>query len=440
MSEKDVKNMLEIIPVSEFKIEALQVKYPLIDWEIHFEGSRSYWKIIGVGGITQAYQSFEDMLKDFDREYLDASVIPIPLSIEDLPFNATPPFTTEEKEGFFCFVRLRFHRVHGMPDEELREFCDKHYNQLLPLMAEKVHLEKLQVVQSRLTYEGKKGRQETLSKVMSLSLVKDREKSKENGMRLTKQIAPTEGTYLYESEHDQGKHWKSKAKKQRSTNEEDLSQPWLCEETYTFTAWIRNFEVPKRTHMPKNVKMYDGTEDPEDHLKIFQTAAKIERWVMPTWCHMFNSTLIGSAKVWFNKLSLESIDIYVVLRKAFLMNFSQQKKYIKDPVEIHHIKQKEGESMEAFMIRFKVESMHVSRALECMRIFRFMHGITNLDLIKRLNDNILKSVDEGSSKGEYAKSAKKGETSGKEKATEIFMCSLLCLVESRVFVLSESGT
>nr|GFA07793.1 hypothetical protein [Tanacetum cinerariifolium] len=41
MSKEDVQNMLEIIPVSEFKIEALQVKYPLIDWEIHSEGSRS---------------------------------------------------------------------------------------------------------------------------------------------------------------------------------------------------------------------------------------------------------------------------------------------------------------------------------------------------------------------------------------------------------------
>nr|GEX49033.1 leucine-rich repeat protein [Tanacetum cinerariifolium] len=64
--------MLEIVPVSEFKVEALQVKYPLIDWEIHSEGSRSYWKIIRVGRITQAYQSFEDMLKDFDRKDLDA--------------------------------------------------------------------------------------------------------------------------------------------------------------------------------------------------------------------------------------------------------------------------------------------------------------------------------------------------------------------------------
>nr|GEU77540.1 hypothetical protein [Tanacetum cinerariifolium] len=31
MSKEDVKNMLEIVPVSEFKVEALQVKYPLID-------------------------------------------------------------------------------------------------------------------------------------------------------------------------------------------------------------------------------------------------------------------------------------------------------------------------------------------------------------------------------------------------------------------------
>nr|GFD17428.1 hypothetical protein [Tanacetum cinerariifolium] len=75
MSEEDVKNMLEIILVLEFKLEALQVKNPLIDWEIHSEGSRSYWKIITLCGITQAYQSSEDMLKDFDREDLDRKTI-----------------------------------------------------------------------------------------------------------------------------------------------------------------------------------------------------------------------------------------------------------------------------------------------------------------------------------------------------------------------------
>ncbi|GJX53243.1 reverse transcriptase domain-containing protein [Tanacetum coccineum] len=97
--------------------------------------------------------------------------------------------------------------------------------------------------------------------------------------------------------------------------------------------------------------------------------------------------LIGSARVWFDKLPPESIDNYEMLRKAFLGNFSQQKKYIKDPVEIHHIKQREGESTEAFMEMFKAESIYVNEAPECMRISRFMHGITNPDLIKKLNDN-----------------------------------------------------
>nr|GEV84738.1 putative ribonuclease H-like domain-containing protein [Tanacetum cinerariifolium] len=49
-----------------------KVKYPIIDWEIHSEGSRTYWKIIRVGGITEAYHSFEDMLKGLEKEDLVA--------------------------------------------------------------------------------------------------------------------------------------------------------------------------------------------------------------------------------------------------------------------------------------------------------------------------------------------------------------------------------
>nr|GEY02616.1 hypothetical protein [Tanacetum cinerariifolium] len=37
MIEEDVQNMLEIIPVPEFKVETLQVKYPIIDWKIDTE-------------------------------------------------------------------------------------------------------------------------------------------------------------------------------------------------------------------------------------------------------------------------------------------------------------------------------------------------------------------------------------------------------------------
>ncbi|GJT11168.1 reverse transcriptase domain-containing protein [Tanacetum coccineum] len=129
--------------------------------------------------------------------------------------------------------------------------------------------------------------------------------------------------------------------------------------------------------MPSHVKTYDGSGDPEDHLKLFQSAAKTEGWAMPTWCHMFNSTLTGNARVWFDKLPKESIDSYEDLRTAFRENYLQQTKHIKDPVEIHHIKQRDGESTEDFMERYKAEVLDVEGAPECMRISGFMHGITH---------------------------------------------------------------
>ncbi|GJR20348.1 hypothetical protein Tco_0968875 [Tanacetum coccineum] len=71
-----------------------------------------------------------------------------------------------------------------------------------------------------------------------------------------------------------------------------------------------------------------------------------------------------------------------------------QKKYIKDSIELHNIKQRDGESTKDFMKRYKLENRDVKGAPECMRIFGFMHGIIKPKLIKRLHDKILKTVDE----------------------------------------------
>lgn len=196
-----------------------------------------------------------------------------------------------------------------------------------------------------------------------------------------------------ESKASDGEYWKPKSRVFKN-KEDDLYRPYDVEDTDPFTYRIRTFEFPKRTKMPSNVKTYDGTSDPEDHLKSFCTAAKVERSAMPTWCHMFNSTLMGHARVWFDELPAESIDNFEALRKSFLSYFLQQKKYAKDPVELHHIKQREGEPTGVFVECFKTESMHVKGALECMKISGFMHGITNPELIKRLNDKIPQTVDE----------------------------------------------
>nr|GEW84213.1 hypothetical protein [Tanacetum cinerariifolium] len=69
--EEDLKDMMQLIPVKEVYVEALQVKHPIINWKVHTKGERSYWKIIRLGGSTASYQFLVDMLKHFDREDLN---------------------------------------------------------------------------------------------------------------------------------------------------------------------------------------------------------------------------------------------------------------------------------------------------------------------------------------------------------------------------------
>nr|GEX87814.1 reverse transcriptase domain-containing protein [Tanacetum cinerariifolium] len=174
-----------------------------------------------------------------------------------------------------------------------------------------------------------------------------------------------------ESDTSDGGHWKSKLKRRKPTGEEDLAVPWSCEEVDPFTPRILNFKSSRKTRIPNNVKTYDGTGDPEDHVKIFQAAA-------------------------------------------------QQNKYVKDPVEIHNIKQMDGETIEDFIERFKVKIGRMKGAPKCMRISRFMHGVNNPELTKCLFEHVPKTMEEMMTtttafiRGETAAaSKKKGHTSWK---------------------------
>nr|GEW00340.1 KRAB-A domain-containing protein 2-like [Tanacetum cinerariifolium] len=43
--EEKIKEMIQLVPIEEVYVEALQVKHPIIDWNVHIEGQRAYWKI-----------------------------------------------------------------------------------------------------------------------------------------------------------------------------------------------------------------------------------------------------------------------------------------------------------------------------------------------------------------------------------------------------------
>ncbi|GJW28643.1 reverse transcriptase domain-containing protein [Tanacetum coccineum] len=171
-------------------------------------------------------------------------------------------------------------------------------------------------------------------------------------------------------------------------------RPWRRQKVDAFTRRISDFSEDKKRRMPANVKTYDGTGDPDDHLKIFESAATIENWPQPVWCHMFNSTLVGNARNWFSKLPRRSIDGFEELRRAFRLNFTQRKKCAKNPVELARVKQRQGESTSAYVERYKDECIHVKACPEILKISGFMNGINNPELIKRLNDRVPQTFDE----------------------------------------------
>ncbi|GJX61407.1 hypothetical protein Tco_0294307 [Tanacetum coccineum] len=83
----------ELVLEQGMNVEALQTKYPIIDWEIYIEGTRKYWKIMRVGNHTEVYQFLDDLLKVFDRDDL------VKLwSLVKERFTSTEPTDDKERE------------------------------------------------------------------------------------------------------------------------------------------------------------------------------------------------------------------------------------------------------------------------------------------------------------------------------------------------------
>nr|GEX27151.1 reverse transcriptase domain-containing protein [Tanacetum cinerariifolium] len=156
-------------------------------------------------------------------------------------------------------------------------------------------------------------------------------------------------------------------------------------------AWTLNM---RRAKLPRNIRVYEGNKDPDDHLGIFSVAAEQKEWLMPIWCKMFRQTLGGAARKWFDDLDPKSVDRFEELNQKFLEEFLQQKRYCKDPTEIHGIKRRQNESLQAFMDRFKSESSHIKGVPLILHISTFMHGHAHPKLAKKLNDKIPNTMDE----------------------------------------------
>nr|GEZ18899.1 reverse transcriptase domain-containing protein [Tanacetum cinerariifolium] len=175
--------------------------------------------------------------------------------------------------------------------------------------------------------------------------------------------------------------------KGKEVMDEGLRKPFKEARRTPFTRRIIKFAGPQYK-MPNNIKMYDGTTDPEDHLSHFAGAANSREWPMPVWCRMFQQALDGSSSGWFERLTYDIINEWAELREAFFARFSVRRACFKEPYEITKIIRKDNESLTAFKERWTVETSFIMGVPEVMKISSFMESVKSHELAKRFSDKV----------------------------------------------------
>ncbi|GJV43348.1 hypothetical protein Tco_1427884 [Tanacetum coccineum] len=154
-------------------------------------------------------------------------------------------------------------------DAALREYCDKYDHQLLPIIAEKVHHEKVQQekqkeVKARLNFEGCSGRNSKIQEMIR------RDRSESPRYRPEGKRRRDEGVFNRLGEN--------------VTMKEHIHGGRKC------SLRVKIVEGDTRSQERKNQSQELKRKTYPNH------GSKVERWAMPTWCHMFNSTLTGFAR------------------------------------------------------------------------------------------------------------------------------------------------
>ena len=95
-----------------------------------------------------------------------------------------------------------------------------------------------------------------------------------------------------------------------------------------FTATVNSFPLPHKFRMPY-IDSYNGVKDPLDHLETFKTLMHLQGVADKIMCRAFLTTLKGTARIWFSRLTPNSISTFKELSAQFTAHFIGGHRYKK---------------------------------------------------------------------------------------------------------------
>ncbi|XP_073037999.1 uncharacterized protein [Primulina eburnea] len=136
------------------------------------------------------------------------------------------------------------------------------------------------------------------------------------------------------------------------------------------------------------IKDYDGSSDPEEHLARFENMAMLHCYEDQIKCKVFLTTLIDSPQRWFEGLAPQSIRCFEDFQKVFLHQFSSSKKYKKTAFSLFEVKQRQDETLRAYLKRFNRVALDVPTCAPETKTTAFMQGLWEGDFFRSLTKKL----------------------------------------------------
>ncbi|CAA0834127.1 Unknown protein, partial [Striga hermonthica] len=120
---------------------------------------------------------------------------------------------------------------------------------------------------------------------------------------------------------------------------------------------------------------YDGSTDPSRHMRSFENMAVHHRYNDPVQCRAFLTTLRGFAQDWFHWLPAGAIKDFEGFSSSFLNQFASVRPQEKSYLTLMGIQQKEGESLQDYVVRYTRACVEVPSASEEIKAGGLTRGL-----------------------------------------------------------------
>ena len=159
----------------------------------------------------------------------------------------------------------------------------------------------------------------------------------------------------------------------------------------SFIASITSFPLPPKFRMPQ-VENFDGSKDPLDHLEFFMTLIHLQGASNEIICRAFPTTLKGPVRIWFSRLTPNSISTFKDLSTQFALHFIGGHRYKNSTSCLMNIKQWEDETLRSYITRFNKEALLIDKADDKILVAAFTNGLRKGKFLFSLYKNDSKTM------------------------------------------------